>query len=135
MLINIAAAIIVNKGKVFIAQRAKPDGDEGLWEFPGGKAEEGETLKECLKRELMEEFGIEVKVGRFLTKVPFTKNNKDYVMHMFLVPSFKGEIELRDHKQADWISLDELYAYPMPEPDKPVFQWLIEHPSILNTNY
>ena len=52
----IAAAIIENNGKILIAQRAKNDSLLGKWEFPGGNVEAGETLQECLKRELHEEY-------------------------------------------------------------------------------
>ena len=60
---QIAAGIITYAGKILIGQRKKGKDLEFLWELPGGKLEKGETLQECLKRELMEEMGLTVKVG------------------------------------------------------------------------
>jgi 8-oxo-dGTP diphosphatase len=80
---KVAAALLVNDNKILIAQRKSTDKLAGKWEFPGGKLEPGETLEECLKREMHEEFGIEVEVGEFfLQKVLFiTKLVQLFSMH------------------------------------------------------
>ena len=65
-MIKVTAAIIVDSGKVFIAKRKPPGRMPGMWEFPGGKIEEGETPEQCLKRELHEELGIDAAIGRHI---------------------------------------------------------------------
>ena len=63
---QVSAGIIICKNKILIARRNHHKSLSGLWEFPGGKQEEGETLQECLKREIMEELRLEISVGNFL---------------------------------------------------------------------
>ena len=72
-LTTVTCAIIENEGKILIARRAADQKLAGKWEFPGGKVEDGESPEECLKRELEEEFGIQVEVGEFITS-----NNHHY---------------------------------------------------------
>ena len=72
-MIRVTAAIIESENKILIAQRkAKDNLFGGLWEFPGGKIEDGETPEECMARELKEELEIEVKVGNDVTTLPIT---------------------------------------------------------------
>ena len=116
----IAAAIIERDGKVLIAQRAKNDSLLGKWEFPGGKVEVGETLADCLKRELSEELGIQAEVGEYVCTSSFLYKNIQFDMCMFKVPSFQGEIKLNEHSAIAWVTPSELSNYDMPEPDLPV---------------
>src|SRR5216117_3701039 len=67
--IEVAAGVVFRDGRVLITQRRPDDHLGGLWEFPGGKRESGETFEECLQRELREELGIEVEVGEWLGSV------------------------------------------------------------------
>ena len=62
---KVSAGIVCRNGKILICQRPKGKSLAGFWEFPGGKLEEGESLQDCLKRELKEELDIEVAVGDF----------------------------------------------------------------------
>lgn len=116
----IAAAVIEKKDKVLIAQRSKKDFLFGKWEFPGGKVEEGETLEECLKRELFEELGILATVGEYFCTSSFIVNDQSFDMCVFKVQSFKGEILLKEHLAIAWVTPDELSKYEMPEPDLPI---------------
>lgn len=120
----IAAAVIELNGKIFIAQRAKKDALYGKWEFPGGKLEEGETLQECLKRELFEELGIQAQVGEHLCTVSVPYKETLFEMHVFRVFSFTGEIILHEHSALAWVTAAELSQYEMPEPDKPIIELL-----------
>ena len=120
----IAAAIIENNGKVLIAQRAKKDALLGKWEFPGGKVEEGETLHECLKRELFEELGIHAEVGEYFCTSTFYHKDLLFDMFVFRVPSFKGKITLNEHSAVVWVIPLELSNYDMPEPDLPIVELL-----------
>lgn len=123
---QIAAAIIERQGKILIAQRAKSDHLIGKWEFPGGKVEAGETLQECLKRELFEELGIEAEVGDYFCTTFVSHKGVDYDMHVFKVPSFKGEVTMKEHSAIVWVTPQELLNYDMPEPDVPIVELLLE---------
>lgn len=120
----IAAAIIKKDEKIFIARRTKKDGCEGLWEFPGGKLEAGETLQECLAREMNEEFGISVTVGDYACSSNFSLRGQPAEMCMFWVHEFTGEIELREHSAGAWVTAAELSNYQFPDPDLPVVAFL-----------
>lgn len=120
----IAAAIIEKNNKILIAQRAKKDSLFGKWEFPGGKVEQGETLQECLKRELFEELGIQAKVGDYFCTSTFSYKDTLYDMCVFKVPSFEGEIILKEHSAISWVTPDELSNYDFPEPDLPIVELL-----------
>jgi 8-oxo-dGTP diphosphatase len=72
---NVAAGIFIKNGKVLIAQRnltTRNPAFRGLWEFPGGKQEEGETIFQCLEREIMEEFGVQCRADKILIESPYT---------------------------------------------------------------
>ena len=74
-MIEIAMAILVHNSKIFVAQRNITKNQGGLWEFPGGKLEAGETLQECLAREFLEEFGKEISVGDKFADYTYTYEN------------------------------------------------------------
>jgi len=120
----IAAAVIERDGRVLIAQRAKKDALCGKWEFPGGKLEAGETLHECLKRELFEELGIQVEVGEYFCTSTFYHKDSLFDMCVFRVTSFKGELTLNEHSAIAWVVPSELSNYDMPDPDRPIVELL-----------
>jgi mutator protein MutT len=117
---NIAAGIIEKDGKFLIAQRAKNDSLKGLWEFPGGKVENDETLQECLRRELYEELNIHATVAEHYCISSFEHNNTLYDMHMFKVYQYEGQMQLHEHAHVAWVSAPELSSYQYPQPDLPV---------------
>lgn len=121
---KVIAGIILIDNKVLIAQRGKKDSLYGKWEFPGGKMEHDETEKECLARELHEEFEIEVIVGDYFTSSFFTKNSTNYEMRAYFVTGYTGEIRLTEHLQIKWVNFEELSNYDMPEPDFPIVEKL-----------
>ncbi len=120
----VAAAVIQKDGKILIAQRAKNDHLLGLWEFPGGKVEEGETLQECLRRELFEELSIEAEIGEYLCTSSFVHKDTVYDMNVFKVPFFKGELKLNEHSAIAWVTPSELNNYSYPTPDLPIVELL-----------
>ncbi len=123
---QITAAIIEKDGKIFIAKRKKLDAFVGLWEFPGGKLEEGETLQECLKRELVEELGIVAEIAEHFYTVTFTHKETLCELIFFKVYTYTGEITLYDHSEMAWVAPEELSRYNFPEPDAPVIQLLYQ---------
>lgn len=131
----IAAAIIERDGKILIARRAKNDSLLGKWEFPGGKLEEGETLQECLKRELFEELGINAQVGEYFCTSSFSDKNSLFDMCVFKVSFFSGEPTLYEHSEIAWVTTVELSDYEMPEPDLPIVKLLQKNQECGSRNF
>jgi len=114
---KIAAAIIEKSNKILIAQRALRDNYGGLWEFPGGKQEYGESIEECLKRELYEEFGIKASVGSYVCSSFFQLHNRPFEILAFKVNSYQGIFQCNVHETIHWINVSELANYTFVKPD------------------
>jgi 8-oxo-dGTP diphosphatase len=114
---KVLAAVIEKDGLFLIAQRKKGDRFEGLWEFPGGKLEPGETPEEGLKRELAEEFGIEARVEDFLCSVRYRSPSYALELRAYKVSHIGRQFRLYDHDDIRWVSLEDIKRYPLVEPD------------------
>jgi 8-oxo-dGTP diphosphatase len=126
MVLVAAAALVDADGRVLICQR--PEGKQlaGLWEFPGGKVEKGETPEACLIRELDEELGITV---RHACLAPFVFASHEYesfhlLMPLYLVRRWEGLVTAKEHKATAWVKPNSLTDYPMPPADGPLVAWL-----------
>ena len=118
---QVAAGIIKYQNKILIAQRKRGKSLEYLWEFPGGKLEEGETLPQCLQRELMEEFNLPVTVGEFFMQSSFDYDFGTIVLNAYWAESKSDDISFHpDHEQARWVSLSEMDDYEFPPADRPI---------------
>ena len=122
----VAAALVDFDGRVLIAQR--PEGKQlaGLWEFPGGKVELGETPETALIRELEEELGIVVKQACL---APFVFASHTYesfhlLMPLYLIRRWEGEPEAKEHAALKWVRPNDMGQYPMPPADDPLVAWL-----------
>ncbi len=122
---KVTAGIIEKDGKILIALR-KTGKCVGLkWEFPGGKLEDGETLEECLKRELREELNIEVEIIDYLDSSKFYCSEINIELIAYRVKYISGELTLIDHNEAKWIFPHELSEYEFTLPDVPIVQKLL----------
>ena len=126
MLLVAAAALVDADGRVLICQRPQGKPLAGLWEFPGGKVEAGETPEACLIRELEEELGIRV---THACLAPFVFASHDYegfllLMPLYLVRRWEGTITAREHEATAWVKPARLGDYPMPPADGPLVAWL-----------
>lgn len=106
----IAAAIIKDK-KLLIAQRAKGEYLEGMWEFPGGKIETGETDEECIIREIKEELNIEISVESYLGEHRFKNEKSDINLVLYKAKGIGGEPTLSVHDRIEWVEVKELKNY------------------------
>lgn len=109
---QITAAIIErirnSKKQILICQRAEDDECGLLWEFPGGKLEENETLEECIVREIKEELDLDIKImGIFMTNL-YRFQNKDKYFTVFNTKIIGGKLKLNVHNAVKWISIDEI---------------------------
>lgn len=105
--IEVVAAIIHKNGKIFATQRGYGE-FEGMWEFPGGKIEFGESCEVALVREIQEELGVYIEVGELICSTEYDYPSFHLTMHCFLCSIASGEIELREHKSARWLTKDTL---------------------------
>lgn len=119
-----AAATIRTDGRVLVAQRNTDDMLGGLWEFPGGKREDDETLPECLVREMREELDVEVEVGELLTVVKHAYTHFRITLHAFRCRLVAGEPRCLDCAAFRWVTFAELDALPMSVADRKVAQVL-----------
>jgi 8-oxo-dGTP diphosphatase len=104
----VCAAIVNSEKKVFIARRAPGKKLEGFWEFPGGKLESSEDLEGALHRELSEELGISVRIKTLLHVKPHSYAHGNTLILFYLCDSPVGELQLKDHDQMLWCTVDEL---------------------------
>ena len=103
----IKAANEQGKPMIFATQRGYGD-LKGGWEFPGGKIEEGETPKEALKREIMEELDTEIKVGKLIDTIEYDYPTFHLSMDCFWCEIVKGELVLKEHEAARWLTREQL---------------------------
>ena len=99
--IRVAAAIIEKQDKILIARRLYGQ-HAGLWEFPGGKYEEGETGEETIKREIKEEFDADIEVKDFLCTIEHEYDDFYLIMDCYICNFTKEEITLHDHSAVKW---------------------------------
>jgi len=123
-----ACALVDADGRVLIGQR--PEGKQlaGLWEFPGGKVELGETPEETLVRELAEELGIETKVA-CLAPLTFASHSYDtfnLLMPLYVCRRYWGIPQAKEHQALKWVRPKNLRDYPMPPADAPLIPFLID---------
>jgi 8-oxo-dGTP diphosphatase len=126
LLLVVAAALIDTDGRVLIAQRPKGKALEGLWEFPGGKIDEGERPEDALIRELREELGVTVKEA-CLAPLTFASHSYDafhLLMPLYVCRKWEGFVRPLDGQTLKWVRPKGLRSYPMPPADAPLIPHL-----------
>ncbi len=118
----VACALIDPDNRILIAQRPQDKSMAGLWEFPGGKVESGETPEAALLRELREELDIETEAS-CLAPLTFASHGYDgfhLLMPLFICRKFWGIPQNREHQALKWVRARDLRQYPMPDADGPL---------------
>lgn len=119
--LHVAAAVITDRaGRILIARRPAHLHQGGLWEFPGGKLEEGEGAREALVRELHEELGIDLHDARPLIRVRHAYPDRKVLLDVWRVDRYGGEPLGREGQPLRWVAPEELSAYSFPAADLPV---------------
>ena len=116
--IIVTAAIIVDEGKVLIAQRPRGGRHPGQWEFPGGKVEPGETARECVVRELCEELGVVVRAGRQAAAIRHSYPDLEIQLVALECEITGGELSDIECSAHAWVQPDELAGFEMLPPDR-----------------
>ncbi len=128
LLLVVAAALFDASGRILLAQRPPGKALAGLWEFPGGKVEAGESPEAALVRELHEELGIVVK-AELLEPLKFASYGYPefhLLMPLFGCRSWSGTIRSGEGQSFAWVAPDQLHDYPAPPADIPLFDWLAQ---------
>ena len=123
-----AAALVDEDARVLVATRPERKSMAGLWEFPGGKVEPGETPEACLVRELEEELGIVTKPP-CLAPLSFASHaypSFHLLMPLFVCRVWEGEPMPKEGQQIRWLRPKQLFTLPMPEADRPLLRFLDE---------
>ena len=121
-----ACALIDADGRVLIAQRPAGRPMAGLWEFPGGKVETGETPEATLIRELKEELGIDVKEDCLAPLTFASHRYPDFhlLMPLYVCRRWEGTVRAHEHERLAWVRPNRLKDYPMPPADVPLIAHL-----------
>lgn len=110
---QVTAAVILRPDRVLVAQRRPDDLLGGLWEFPGGTREAGESLEDCLRREIAEELGVEIVVGRQIAALPHAYTHFRLTLYAFLCRLTAGEPQPLQCADWRWVTLAEAVELPM----------------------
>ena len=121
---HVTAGLIWRNGKLLITRRPEGSHLAGYWEFPGGKQEEGETLEECLQREIMEELGVDVKVDQHLLQVDHDYAMKSISLHLFQCSGLRGEPLPIGCEDMKWVDPMDLGDYKLPPPDIQILSFI-----------
>jgi len=123
-IIGVSAALIFRDGKLLIAQRLAKAHLGGLWEFPGGKREVGETFEQCLVREIREELDVDISVGELFEEITHDYPQKSIHLKFFKCRLIQGEPKPIECAALAWIQKDELKNFPFPNADAQLLQKL-----------
>jgi len=126
LVLVVAVALINPEGRVLLAQRPEGKAMAGLWEFPGGKIEAGETPEQALVREIEEELSIRLEESD-LQPIQFASHTYEsfhLLMPLYICTSWEGEPRGCEGQALEWAEIDCLFDYAAPEADLPLFQAL-----------
>ena len=123
--LDVVAAIIEKDDKILLAQRPEHADQPGMWEFPGGKVEAGETQPDALRRELQEELGICARPERYVASHQREVSQRLIHLHAWLVPTFSGELTAHYHRALVWCTPEEAFTYDLAPADIPLLEAFI----------
>ena len=128
LLVVVACVLVDSDGRVLLAQRPKGRSMAGLWEFPGGKLEAGETPEACIIRELKEELGITTKPACLapLTFASHAYEDFHLLMPLYVARRWEGVVTPCEGQELSWVRLGELRSYKMPPADEPLVAMLFD---------
>ena len=126
-MIEVAAAVIEQDGRYLITQRGQESHLAGLWEFPGGKRKSGESLEECLMREIKEELDLQVEVGDKLDQEIYAYEEREVMLHFFRCRIIAGTPRPQQGQAYCWVTPSEFSNYQFPAADARLLRLLSGH--------
>ena len=122
--IDVAAGLVFRNGRLLLTQRAAGSHLAGLWEFPGGKREPGESFEDCLARELMEELGIETTVGSLIETITHVYPEKTVRLNFYRCQWVRHEPRPLGCADIRWVSRNDLGQFQFPPADERLLERL-----------
>ena len=124
--VHVAAGVILDsRGQVLLALRPKDKHKGGLWEFPGGKVESGESVRAALARELLEEINLVVEEAEPFLVIDHDYGDKQVTLDVWRVTRFSGAPQGSEGQQIAWVKLDDLPRYQFPEANSAIVEALL----------
>jgi 8-oxo-dGTP diphosphatase len=123
----VVAGILVHRGLVLIARRASGHSLAGMWEFPGGKVEPGETHEAALARELLEEFSLVATVGPYVTESLYENAAGTILLVGYRVDVTDPKLRLTVHDMIEWMAPYQLTHFALAPADVPIAEYLADH--------
>lgn len=120
----VTAAVAERDGQFLIARRAPDQKLAGAWEFPGGKVEPGESLQQCLERELLEELGVHSVAGAVLTESLYRYDHGEFLLKAIKVDLLDDQFLLTAHDQIRWLPAEDLLKLDLAPADIPIAEFL-----------
>lgn len=123
--VDVVGALIKDKGRYLICQRLKDDHFGSMWEFPGGRVEEGESKEEALKREIAEELGVEIKIGDFVSVFEDEIPSLKIIVHFYRASILRGEIQRIECQDFKWLSPEDAAKLNLAPVDRKILDFLL----------
>ena len=124
-IVHVAVGVIKKNNAIFICKRADEQHQGGLWEFPGGKVEAGESVFVALKRELIEEVGLTIHSSSQLMVIEHDYGDKCVKLDVHVVSNFSGEAHGAEGQPSEWVAISELGDYDFPEANADIIEKII----------
>lgn len=125
-ILQVAVGLVMDRQRVLITLRQAHQDLAGLWEFPGGKIEPGETVEQALQRELREELGIEAGAQVAFCQQAYRYPDKQVLLHVQQVLDFQGDVQGREGQEWRWVALTDLGNYKFPDANKTIIEQLLQ---------
>jgi 8-oxo-dGTP diphosphatase len=121
--VQVAVGVLVSADQTLLIQQRRAGTDcAGLWEFPGGKLEPGESPERALIRELEEELGVYITEPGFLCRLNHDYRHAQVTLHTYLIYQWSGVVNGAEGQEIAWVSLDEIRAYDLLEAVHPLLR-------------
>ncbi|EGI73281.1 mutator mutT protein [Pseudoalteromonas distincta] len=124
-IVHVAVGVIKKNNAIFICKRADEQHQGGLWEFPGGKVEAGESVFVALKRELIEEVGLTIHSSSQLMVIEHDYGDKCVKLDVHVVSNFSGEAHGAEGQPSEWVGISELENYDFPEANAEIIEKIV----------
>ena len=124
-IVHVAVGVIKKNNAIFICKRADEQHQGGLWEFPGGKVEAGESVFVALKRELIEEVGLTIHSSSQLMVIEHDYGDKCVKLDVHVVSNFSGEAHGAEGQPSEWVAISELGNYDFPEANAEIIEKIV----------